>query len=284
MKNTTKHVGVVAAVLTAAGITGACPGTAFADSSAAQVPANGSAPGTLTHRSGPDRDGDDNWPIVVHGPVLNHAPILDGGPILGRGPGHRIDNDGWGRRIDNDGWGRHFDNDGQGRHFDNDRRIVVRGPVRRVDEPRTWVSQSQTGTICSVSDGNIVVTGANGATWTWTTDTTTTVRIVGVRGALGGLRAGDRILVTGLLNGTSRHANSVVAVSRAETIATPRHAEMFVAVSRPEMFVTDRHAQIHRRDERTDRCEHSAGRHKRGENCGHPAHSRGRDRGGRHRL
>jgi hypothetical protein len=322
MKNTTKHVGVVAAVLTAAGITGACPGTAFADSTAGQAPANGSTLGASTQHLGSDRHGDDNLPIVVHGPGLNRAPILDGGPILDRGPGRHFDNDGWDRfdndgrgRYDNDGRGRYdndgrdrYDNDGRGRYdndrrdrrfdnddwdrrFDNDRPIVIHERVRRVDEVRTWVSQSQAGTVCSVTGGNIVVNGADGTTWTWTTDPATKVRIVGVWGTLADLRAGDRIQVTGLLNGTDRLAESVVAVDRAETFVTvartetfmaPRHAETFMDLSRREMFVTGRHGQFHRQDERGDRCEHSSGWHERGEHCEHHA-KRGWDRGGRHR-
>lgn len=261
MKNTTKHAGVVAAVLTAAGITSACPGTAFADSSTGQVPANGSALGTaVTQNSGSYHDGE--RPIVVHGPVLNRAPILDGGPILDRGPGRCIDNDGRGRR------------------FDNDYPIVVRGRIRCVEDLRTRASESQTGTVCSLTPRNIVVSGADGTTWTWTTDNATTVRIAGVKGTLADLRDGDRIQVKGLLIGTTRHAESVRIISRAETFTAPRHAKTFVVVGRAETFVTPHRAQIHRQHKRADRCEHAAGRHERDEHCGHPASSHGRGRGG----
>jgi hypothetical protein len=94
MNNTSKRAGIVAAVLLGAGLTGACPGTAFADSSPNQATVSSFAVrAAVTHYTGPDRAHHDQR-------ADNNRLILD------RGPGWRGDND---RRRDNDcdGWAHH---------------------------------------------------------------------------------------------------------------------------------------------------------------------------------
>jgi hypothetical protein len=294
MKNTTKHAGVVAAFLTAAGIAGACPGTAFADTTpAGHVPTGGSPLGGVSQNVGSDRGGE--RPIVVHGPVVDHGPIQHRGPILDGGPIRHGDHDGRGWHGDHDGRGWHGDHDGRGWRGDHHRPIVIHGPYRGYDydddqvilqstpvlqveqDPAAWVSETQTGTICSVDGGDIVVNGTDGSTWTWSTGTTTTVRVVGVVRTLADLRVGERITITGLINGSARHAQTVVAVSDPQTEV--------VTVTHPASYVTLGHTHILRRHDRGDRCEHVIGQHRRGDHCDHEHgdHHRG-GRGGRHRL
>ena len=76
MNNTSKRAGVVAAVLTAAGLIGACPGTAFADSSA-PLALTGAVAGSATvatHPADPAhlrfvQHPDGNRLILDHGPA-----------------------------------------------------------------------------------------------------------------------------------------------------------------------------------------------------------------------
>ena len=275
MKTTTKHAGVVAAVLTAAGIAGACPGTAFADTApAGHLPTGGSPFGGISQHTDAGRLGGAERPIAVRAPILDRGPLTHRGPILDRGPGWHGDHGGPGSRGDHDGSGWRNDHHrpivvrGPYRQFDEDDLFVESTPVLQVQEDSSaaWVSESQTGTICSVAGGTIVVNGTDGSTWTWSTGTTTTVRVVGVTRTLADLRVGERITVTGLINGTARHAQTVVAVSDPQTEV--------VTMDHPASFVTLGRTHVLRRD-RDDRCEHVViGQHRRNDDC-----DRDRDRG-----
>ena len=130
--------------------------------------------------------------------------------------------------------------------------------------------------------------GADGTTWTWTTGTATTFRLVGVASTLADLRVGERITVTGLIDGTSRHAESIVSLADPSVVTVARTAG-FVTVDRTETL---------RGHERSNHCEHTVIQHGRGEQCEHHGDSRGGrgdhgdrgdrgdrgGRGGRHRL
>jgi hypothetical protein len=112
MNNTRKRAGLAAAVLTAAGLIGACPGTAFADTSSNHVPANSFAfRATVTQHAGWDHQRPDQ-----------HTG--QGRLILDRGPERHNDRD-WGRGDDRhtyQNWDRRY----YYRHIDNDRRIPDR--------------------------------------------------------------------------------------------------------------------------------------------------------------
>jgi hypothetical protein len=100
MNNTSKRAGIVGAVLLGAGLVGACPATAFADSSPNQATVgNLAVRAAVTHYVGADR--------VHHDQRADNFRL-----ILDRGPHWRGDND---RRGDHD---RRGDNDWRG---DNDR-------------------------------------------------------------------------------------------------------------------------------------------------------------------
>jgi hypothetical protein len=176
MNNTSKRAGVVVAALSAAGLVGACPGTAFADS----------------HRPAPIDGVSLSATVVTH-----HA-----------GPGH----------LD------------PVQHPDRSRLILDRGPVRRPDDDQRHtraVRESQTGTVSSVLAGGVVVTGADGMTWTWIAGPATTVRVAGAPGTLADVRAGDRVLITGVQTGPFRHA---------ELVADAGHPQIQRQHDRPRHF------------------------------------------------
>jgi hypothetical protein len=81
--------------------------------------------------------------------------------------------------------------------------------VRGKDEKfhvRTW----QRGEITGRSGANLTVRSADGVTWTWTTGDKTRVRKDGTKSAPTALASGDRVMVIGQREGTTRTATIVV--------------------------------------------------------------------------
>ncbi|MFC5750795.1 hypothetical protein [Actinomadura rugatobispora] len=81
--------------------------------------------------------------------------------------------------------------------------------VRGKDEKfhvRTW----QRGEITGRSGATLTVRSADGVTWTWNTDGKTRVRKDGAKSAPTALAAGDRVIVMGQREGTTRTIGLVV--------------------------------------------------------------------------
>ncbi|XVQ11214.1 hypothetical protein ACQP1W_01175 [Spirillospora sp. CA-255316] len=81
--------------------------------------------------------------------------------------------------------------------------------VRGKDEKfhvRTW----QRGEITGRSGATLTVRSADGVTWTWTTDGDTRVRKNGAKSTPAALAAGDRVMVIGQREGTTRTAGLAV--------------------------------------------------------------------------
>jgi hypothetical protein len=85
------------------------------------------------------------------------------------------------------------------------------------DKTGAWVTREwQVGTVSSNAGGNVVVTGADGTTWTWSTDSATKVRAAGKAATLADVKVGDEILVTGTLNGSAHDAKAIADPGKAQ--------------------------------------------------------------------
>jgi uncharacterized cupredoxin-like copper-binding protein len=74
------------------------------------------------------------------------------------------------------------------------------------------VHEWQVGKVTAVSGTSVTVASGDGTSWTWTAQSTTTVRVSGKKatGSLGGVHAGDTILVRGQRSGSANDAKTLV--------------------------------------------------------------------------
>jgi uncharacterized cupredoxin-like copper-binding protein len=71
------------------------------------------------------------------------------------------------------------------------------------------VHEWQVGKVGSVNGSTVTLTDGTGATWTWSVQSGTTYRVDGAKGSLGGIHAGDTILIRGTQSGGANDATAV---------------------------------------------------------------------------